>query len=86
MTTRDNIRFAADGISLADIGNAAKWHRQFMIDALAAKGMSHADAEAFACFAIAEDAILNGGITDSSPEDLVTDAQWDRLTLIEPTR
>lgn len=58
--------------------NRANGHRLSIIDNLCAAGLSRGDAEAYAEFIIAD----NSKIRDYTPEECVTDEQWERLEVV----
>ena len=77
------MQWVADGtVNITAVCEMAEWHLATAIDALAAKGLTRPDAEAFADLAFTDHATECGGRTDHKAEDAVTDAQWDRLSVI----
>lgn len=66
-----------NGIELEAVAVENKWHMQSTIEALAAKGLAFADAEAFAAFIFAEVAKVREAGMKST--DYLSDDQWNRL-------
>jgi len=64
-------------IALDAICEREQWHRRSVIDALVGEGLTLAEAEAYTSFAFADHAT----VSDDRPEDLVSEEQWERLTL-----
>ena len=63
-------------VRLDEVAADADWNRLAIIRGLEAEGLAASDAEAYADFIISEAA----EVSDTRPEDCVTDAQWDRLS------
>lgn len=64
-------------INLTAICTAADWNSASIIDGLVAAGLTRSDAEAFADFACADHATRS----DRTPEECVSDEQYERITL-----
>ena len=64
-------------INLTEICEAENWHLASVRKRMEGEGIDARDAEAFAAFAFADEATVR----DDAPEDLVTDEQYNRLTV-----
>ena len=66
-----------DGIDITAIAEKNDWHLASAVEELESHGIAPRDAEAAMAFIFAS----NAKHSDDTPEDLVTDEQWDRLTI-----
>ena len=76
-----NTHWKADEIDVTAICEEAEWHQATAIDLGIAAGFERVDAEAFVEFVFNEAALEENRPTDGPSEDLVTEEQYDRLSI-----